>query len=171
MAFVAAVSFLMYFTLGDEKSPSLGASAALRKSLTLATGIIVSEGLPREMFDAALSQAESKRKDTEMIGDYRFYTPAIAVKNDAILKELLAATETIELFGGEKMCGGFHPDYSVQWKDQKGRDCYAHLCFGCHEIIFSDGKKKYRYDLQHEAYAKLKSELSAYANKSPVKNR
>ena len=143
------------------------ASGKIRKALTEAAGIEISEGLPHQMFEGELLAAESKRKDTEKIGPYRFYTPPVAAANPEVLKRILASSDTIRVFGGEKACGGFHPDYAVRWTGEDGSRHFAQICFGCHEIIYSDGKSRYRYDLEDEPLEKLRNELAPYAKKRP----
>jgi len=138
--------------------------------MTEAISVNVYEGLPHHMFERDLLTTESKRKDTEMIGSFGFYTPPIAVTNPEVLKRILSSPDTIQMFAGEKRCGGFHPDYVVQWSSEDGSRFFAQICFGCHEIIYSDGKNEYRYDFESEPFEKLKKELAPYAKKRPKKN-
>jgi hypothetical protein len=143
------------------------ASSKIRKAMAEATTVNVHEGLPHQMFERDLLASESKRKDIEKIGSFRFYTPAVAATNPEMLKRILSSSDTIQVFGGEKLCGGFHPDYAVQWSSEDGSRFFAQICFGCHEIIYSDGKNEYRYDFENEPYEKLKKELAPYAKKRP----
>lgn len=91
------------------------ASSKIRQEMAKATTVNIYEGLPHQMFERDLLAAESKRKDTEKIGSYRFYTPAVAAKNPEIINRILSSSDTIQVFRGEKRCGEFHPDYTVQW--------------------------------------------------------
>ena len=143
------------------------ASSKIRKAMAEAATVTVYEGLPHQMFEPDLLAAESKRKDTEKIGSFRFYTPSVAATNSEVLKRILSSSDTIQVFGGEKLCGGFHPDYVVQWSGEDGSRFFAHICFGCHEIIYSDGKNEYRYDFENEPFKKLMKELAPYAKKRP----
>lgn len=168
-----AISLLAsVFLVGDvfaapPASESEEASSKIRDSIGKVTAVHISEGLPHQMFERERLLAESKRKDTEKIGHFRFYTPSVAAEKPQVLKQILASSDTIRVFGGEKGCGGFHPDYAVQWSDEVGSLYFAQICFGCHEIIYSDGKNQYRYDLEKEPLEKLKNELAAYAKKRP----
>lgn len=152
----------------NEPAPaSEEASSKIRRAITAAASVNAYEGLPHQMFERDLLATESKRKDSEKIGSYRFYTPAVAAKNPEVLKRILASSDTIQVFRGEKLCGGFHPDYAVQWSDEDGSRFYALICFGCHEIIYSDGKNEYRYEFEDEPFKKLQKELAPYAKKRP----
>ena len=166
-------SVLLAGSLSAEQAApaTVEASGKIRKALAEATTVSVYEGLPHQMFERDLLASESKRDDTEKIGSYRFYTPAVAAANPGMLKRILSSSETVQIFGGEKACGGFHPDYAVQWADGDGSRFFALICFGCHEIIYSDGKNQYRYDFENEPFEKLKKELAPYAKKRPEAKR
>jgi hypothetical protein len=166
---VVFTSVLLVGSLSAEQPApaSEEASSKIRQAMAKATTVNVYEGLPHQMFERDLLAAESKRKDTEKIGSFRFYTPAVAAKNPEVLKRILSSSDTIQVFRGEKMCGGFHPDYTVQWSSEDGSRFFAQICFGCHEIIYRDGKNEYRYDFEREPYEKLKKELAPYAKKRP----
>ncbi|MFT3991090.1 MAG: hypothetical protein QM680_06735 [Luteolibacter sp.] len=166
-ALLASV-FLITCVSAQESAPaSEEASSKIRAAITEATSLTIYEGLPHQAFERNLLAKESKRKDTEKINSFRFYTPAIAAINPEALKRILSSPETIQVFRGEKLCGGFHPDYAVEWSDKDGSRFSALICFGCHEIIYSDGKNEYRYDFEQESFEKLKEELSPYAKKRP----
>lgn len=164
-------SVLLVGSLSAEESApaSKEASSKIRKAMAEATTVNVYEGLPHQIFERDLLAAESKRKDTEKIGSYRFYIPAVAAANPEVLKRILSSSETtIEVVEGvEKACGGFHPDYTIQWTSGDGSRFFAQICFGCHEIIYSDGKNEYRYDIKNEPLEKLKKELEPYEKKRP----
>lgn len=143
------------------------ASSKIRKAIAEANIVFVYEGLPHQMFERDLLAAESKRKDIEKIGSFRFYTPAVAATTPEMLKRLLSSSSTIQVFGGEKLCGGFHPDFAVQWSSKDGSRFFALICFGCHEVIYGDGKNEYRYDFEDEPFEMLKKELAPYSKKRP----
>lgn len=152
---------------GEEAPASKDDSNRIRMAIVASARVNVYEGLPHGMFERELLAEESKRKDTEGIGSYRFYSPAVAAADPAAIKRILSSAESIRVFEGEKLCGGFHPDYAVEWFGEDGSRYHAQICFGCHEIIYSDGKKEYRYDLENEPFQKLRKELAPYAKKRP----
>lgn len=152
--------------LPEQPAPAKEASNTIRKSMSEAA-VTVYEGLPHQTFENDQLAKESKRKDTKEISSFRFYTPSTAVKDPKVLKSILSSSDSIQVFGGEKFCGGFHPDYAVQWTSEDGSQFFAFICFGCHEIIYSDEKNEFRYDLERDALKKLEKELAAYAKLRP----
>src|ERR1041385_706800 len=155
---------------GERKADSIKATDDFRKSVASAEKVIVYEGLPHQMFEGELLQKESQRPDVLKIASYPFYTPATPAKNQDHLRKLLADPKSVIAWRGEKRCGGFHPDYSISWTSGS-KTYYALICFGCHEVIFSEGKRQFRYDLTEEAYDAFKEDLSSYASKRPHRNK
>lgn len=169
LAAIALFSLLPIAYGGKTDAPAVEDSSALRASLAKADALVVHEGLPHHMFEKDLLAKELKRQDVEKIGGYGFYTPAATIPDPAALKELLQSEATLVTFGGEKRCGGFHPDYAVSWKvDQITRQ--ALICFGCHEIIFIEGEKTFRYDLASGKAEKFEDLLGKYTSKRPGKS-
>lgn len=138
----------------------------LQEALTTADKVEVYEGLPHQMFDADLLKKELKRKDIIKIGEYPFYSPAKTAMNSSDLRAVLSSSKSILPFSGEKLCGGFHPDYCVAWT-RENQISHALICFGCHEIYFLSNDKSYRYDLTNEACENLMKLLSPYGEKRP----
>lgn len=172
MVSILCFSLFMLLPLlsAEEAVPAaLESSAEIRATLAGASLIRVYEGLPHQSFERDLLAKESQRKDTKVIGSFRFYTPAVEAKNLVGLRTLLSSSEAIQVFRGEKRCGGFHPDYAIEWLDGAGNRYDAQICFGCHEVIYRDGKNEYRYDLKRGSLEKLKKELAGYAKKRPKK--
>jgi hypothetical protein len=68
---------------------------------------------------------------------------------------------------GEKKCGGFHPDYAVEWS--VGRDRYrALICFGCEEVKLFGPALESRNDLDRTAYKRLEELLKPYQKNRPA---
>ena len=146
----------------------LSDASQFHDSIAVAKEIRVYEGLPHQMFERDLMKKELERLDIIKIATFPFYTPFIVPKDDSSLKAVLSAPASLELFAGEKMCGGFHPDYCISWnKDAKAFN--ALICFGCHEIILETEGRRFRYDLSRKAYTELKNILSSYGTKRPKK--
>ena len=160
-----AIASLIYAILPTESSKA--ASSKIRKAIAEATTVNVYEGLPHQGFESHLLLSESKQNDTKEIGAFRFYTPAVAATNRDVLKGILSSAETIQVFRGEKECGGFHPDYAVEFSSEGGSRYVVLICFGCREIIYCDGKNKHRYDFENEPCERLIKELEQYALKRP----
>ena len=149
----------------DKFSP-VEATDTFRKELKSASHVLIYEGLPHQKFEPDLYQKESLRTDILTIAGHPFYIPATMAGDFQILKRLLGNPESLIRFRGEKLCGGFHPDYCVSWAEG-GNACYALICFGCQEIIFSKGNEIFRYDIEERVLGELKQELSKYKSKRP----
>lgn len=158
-----------HFAMADDpKSPPKEASADYRTTLAAAKTLSVFEGLPHQRWDRDLLAQEIKREDTTKIWKYPFYTPSVLATNANELKRLLSSPDAIEVYGGPKLCGGYHPDYCLSWEEEK-KTYNALICFGCHEVVFFDGKTSIIYDLHDDAQKRLKELLSIYAKKRPHK--
>ncbi len=149
-----------------EKPATIEASAIYRTTVAAAKTIEVFEGLPHQRWDKELLTVELKRKDTQAICKFPFYTPSTTASNSDALRKLLSSADSIKEYGGPKMCGGYHPDYCVSW--QAGETTYyALICFGCHEIVFHDGKTTMIYDLKNKAHEQFQKLLAIYEVKRP----
>jgi hypothetical protein len=165
-----SIILTLVFTLSalaeEKKPPSIEASAIYRTTVSAAKSLVVFEGLPHPMFEKKVFAAEIKRKDTKKILHYSFYTPSVDVKSADDLRKLLSSSASLEVYGGPKGCGGYHPDYCISWQDGE-TTCYALICFGCHEIVFYDGETFLNYDLAQDAYNRYKELLAVHESKRP----
>ncbi len=114
--------------------------------------ITVYEGLPHQNYEQETFTAEVKTKPTLLFSGFRFYTAPL-VLNAPDLKELrriMGDRSTYQAHRGEKECGGFHPDYAVEWLVEK-KIYRALICFGCLEVRFygPDGTPV-SYDLRRQ---------------------
>lgn len=66
---------------------------------------------------------------------FKFLAQPRSVSGDRlrILNKSLTGADVFAPFAGPKFCGGFHPDYLLEWK-RGGKHYQALFCFGCHEI-------------------------------------
>jgi hypothetical protein len=150
------------------------ADARSHKLKTFAQGVqqadkvVLYEGLPHQMFETKLLKEERQTKPVQELNGYPFYQEPLALSQEDAkqLSEMLSDSSSFRFFMGEKKCGGFHPDYCVEW--QRGAECYrAALCFGCHEVkVFGPGIES-RNDLSPRAYEKLKRILKGYRKNRP----
>lgn len=127
------------------------------------------EGLPHQSFEADLLERERKTKPVRELHGYPFYQETLALsKEDAHrLSEILGDANTYLPFSGEKKCGGFHPDYAVEW--QVGSDVYrALICFGCREAKLFGPAIELRVDLSPVAYKQLRELLKGYHKNRPA---
>jgi hypothetical protein len=82
--------------------PTLDAAAKYQASLIAAKHIVVFEGLPHQSWDRELLATESKREDTRMIWEYRFYTPSVVATNAKELRQVLSYPGSIVVYGGPR---------------------------------------------------------------------
>lgn len=61
-------------------------------------------------------------------------------------------------YRGPKMCGGYHPDYCLEWQSTRGT-YYALLCTGCHEVILIGDGAEVHCDLHDEPLQTLTAQL------------
>jgi len=126
------------------------------------------EGLPHQRHESALLKQEKAAKKTLDFGDFTFYQEPFEVKDTDFkaLKAILSSPETFRPYSGEKGCGGYHPDYFVEWYAE-GEICRVYLCFGCGEakVVGPNGETK--YDLDSAGRVKLEDVLFAYHKNRP----
>ena len=129
--------------------------------------LMLHEGLPHPFDEEALLNKE-KSKPYEDLHGYAFYSELLSLTDDDTkrVSEMLGNPATYKQFRGEKKCGGFHPDYAVEWTTNGF--CYMiFLCFGCGEAkVFASGTE-YRFDLDGGAAATLKEILKKYRKNRP----
>jgi hypothetical protein len=132
--------------------------------------VILFEGLPHQNYERKLLEKELKSGKVVEINDFPFYKePLTLTKDDAsALSKLFSDSNTLPKFSGEKKCGGFHPDFAVEW--HVGDDIYrALICFGCGEAKVFGPKIEKRHDLGRSAKSKLRNLLMGYGKNRPTK--
>jgi hypothetical protein len=70
------------------------------------------------------------------------------------LRELLSDYRNFQTYGGPKLCGGFHPDLLVEFKE-KGGTLRVLICFGCHEVKFARPKGSFMVDMEDKGFERL----------------
>lgn len=135
LAALFAVALPATAEVAVKESTKLDDLKPLIASAAKADKVILHEGLPHPLDERGLLESEKKTKKTVTIAGWPFYAEPLALKDrDAgKLTDLVGSEKTYAQFGGEKKCGGFHPDYAVEWR--VGKDTYyALVCFGCSEM-------------------------------------
>lgn len=152
---------------GGRQPEPVESSDDFRTSVATAGKLMVYEGLPHPLMERERFKKEMKREDVVKIGGCSFYTPAVQSKDQEKLRKLLTDPETSSLYGGPKLCGGFHPDFAVVW-ESGGNTYQVLICCGCHEVLYLEAKRKLMYDLSDDACAKLRASLTGHVLKRPV---
>ena len=100
------------------------------------------EGLPHPMFEGGVED-ERRLKPTVDLHGYPFYAQplGLADADRAVLTEVLGTEQSFSPLpeGLVKGCGGFHPDYAVEWA-VGDRVYHCLICYGCGEVkVFGPG--------------------------------
>jgi hypothetical protein len=157
-----ATIFLWAILAGCSAGPPASAS------ISQATEITLYEGLPHQFYEPRAHLAETKAKPTIELNGFPFYRetlellPADADK----LKAILARSRSFQPFSGEKKCGGFHPDYAVEWS-VRGERYRCLVCLGCQEARVQVPQGVTTYDLERDAFSRLKQLLMPYRKNRP----
>lgn len=132
------------------------------------TSVTIYEGLPHQRGEKKLLVDELRTKKTVRLHRFPFYDIAIPAKPEVAAKliALCGAQETFGPYGGAKFCGGFHPDWCVEFK--KGPDVYQILvCFGCQEVRLYGPQNMAYSDLDKATMTKLVDILKPLQNNRP----
>jgi hypothetical protein len=133
-----------------------------------AKGVVVYEGLPHQHWERDALAKELKDKKTVKLHDFPFYDGAIRVKDEDArkLSALCGELKTFNRYRGEKLCGGYHPDWCLEFKD--GAAVYRVLtCFGCREARLYGPKNEVFSDLDKEALKKFVALVSPLRKDRP----
>ena len=133
-----------------------------------AEGASVFEGLPHASFEKELYDQERAKPVKELLGD-SFYEGAVEVKAEdlAAVRVILGDSGNYESFTGEKKCGGFHPNWAVEWT--RGSDRFtALICFGCDEVKLLGPWGESRHDLGGDSSTSLEKVLRPYRKNRPA---
>ncbi len=163
---ISSVVFITRKEVVDSAAPVFLADyqrhiQALR-SLKSAGRLVLHEGLPHQTYEREY-KTELEKKTYEEIHGYPFYVETLALEAQDLsrLKAMFYSEKTFQpATGAGKTCGGFHPDYCLEWTVKDAKPCYCLLCFGCNEVRSYQGFRDLRCDLGdrdvgHELYSIL----------------
>ncbi|MFL5330087.1 MAG: hypothetical protein ACJ8C4_14385 [Gemmataceae bacterium] len=164
---VVAVVFVICFAGGPTNIFWLGKMVLMR--IPADQTPVVYEGLPHQMYENSKYGDELATKTTFRIGKYPFYAAPIKLSDNdlAVTAQIVGTATSYEPNNGfTKTCGGFHPDYAIEWVSGS-RKINVSLRFGCHEAIISDGNWFVKVDLTNQAYDQLMALLRPYRVNRP----
>jgi hypothetical protein len=180
--FVFPVHFGCKRSSDSAKKPDAAAKsepvsiAPIVDTLRDAPALTLREGLPHQFFESDALKNELSQKRTVQLREFPFYEEALTLKpEDALaLTAFLASGEALvpepplpPNVTVHKMCGGFHPDYAIQWT-VRGRRYDVLVCFGCGEARCYGPDRQINCDVSKAARAKLSSMLTPYGRNRPV---
>lgn len=146
-----------------------------------ATQVRLYEGLPHQVNERKLWEQEMKTGKSMTLHDFPFYQEMLPLKSDD-------ATRLTALFGDEKAiqpyqgveklpdgrlvvagraCGGFHPDYCIEWIAQ-GATYQLLVCFGCGEARCYGPKRVLWFDFDRPAFDSV---LGKYRKNRPERKK
>lgn len=133
--------------------------AAIPKS----ADVKVYRGLPSEFWEPELRAQELSRAKTVKLHGYPFYDEPIPIQEPDAgrLTSLLSSKATFRRHGGKNQCGGYSPEFGVEWK--AGADSTrALICLECLEVKLFDAKHELYCSLNPDVRQSLESTLSRY---------
>lgn len=131
--------------------------------------IALYEGLPSEFWEPQLREREASQKKTISINGYLFYDKRLAPRGPDLeqFTRLFSDARSFRRYQSTKVCGGYHPDYCIEWK--KGDvTTRALICLECGEVQFFAPPKELYCDLSPEAGRDLARRLSSYQENRPA---
>jgi hypothetical protein len=149
---------------GKDREAFMPISSAIARAPSAA----LYEGLPHPNYEPDLLKQELDAKQTIQIGEFPFYERPLPITAEdiKILRQLATAAGNFSSYAGAKACGGFHPDYSVVWKD--GDATYEMLiCFGCRDAMFYGPTQKLLVEIRRETFERFKVTLEKYHDQRP----
>ena len=142
---------------------------AFTQAIRGAEEVRLHEGLPHQTFEAAQLEEERRTKKFHELHGHAFYDalPAVGSGDAVALTAVMADPKTYKAFSGEKKCGGFHPDFALEWNRAGGRRYEALVCFGCEEVTIHGPGIEGRYDLDRTSFTKLEELLRKHHQNRP----
>jgi len=121
------------------------------EAISSSNALIIYEGLPRAT-DSELKKIKDENK-TIVIDGWAFYAEPLPAKASIVekLRSSLVDYKSFEPYSGGKFCGGFHPDFCVEWK-AGDKTYYVQICLGCFEAVFIAPKGNTTFDFNDAAW-------------------
>ncbi|MDB5386806.1 MAG: hypothetical protein JWM11_2452 [Planctomycetaceae bacterium] len=160
---VAAAGYYIRFVPDAELAPHL-------KSLRRAGQLTVWEGLPHQWYESELLESELRTKQTIEDHGFPFYAKSqqISSEDAGKIKRILLNPWSYRRRAPntKKTCGGYHPDYALEWTDTDGKH-QIQRCFGCGEVKLYGPVNDAHYDLQHSERGLLVAFFKRYRVQLP----
>jgi hypothetical protein len=153
------------------KGDDMATLGEARNIIAAAKSFTVLEGLPHQTWEADKLKQELAKGIANEVHGFPFYTKALvpSEKDAAILRELATAHTSYRPYSGPKRCGGFHPDYALEFANG-GQKLHIQLCFGCKEARFHAPGMELTLDLTHDAFGQFEKTLKQYQFQRPTRS-
>jgi hypothetical protein len=131
--------------------------------------VVLYEGLPSEFWEPQLREREVGRKKTIRLHGHPFYDErlAVGVADAERITALFSAKGSFRRYRGPKGCGGYDPDYCVEWKTGDGAT-RALISLERGEVKIFGPRSELHCDLSPEAGQRLGQWLSLYQKNRPT---
>ena len=177
LGFGGLVAIAIHFTgekrrVPDDPAKEFSNFKPLANGISRTKQIALYEGLPHQHFQRALLEQELQTKKTLQLHEFPFYPEPLDLSDaDALqLEKLILDKDSFRemRFNTKKACGGFHPDFAVEFSS---RDELYHvlICCGCVEIKIYGPKNALYCDVRPTAHDKLVALLNPYHKYRPTK--
>ncbi len=130
--------------------------------------IAIYAGLPSEFWEPQLREEEASRNRTVRLQGYLFYDDRLELKGEVVerLTSLLTAERSFQRRRAAKKCGGYDPDYCIEWKSN-GSTTYILICLECGEVKLLGPRAELYCDLSPETGQNLDQWLKPYQKRPP----
>jgi hypothetical protein len=165
---VSAIFIAYYLKHRPDTNTNFRNLTKLTSAVQDSDTVVLYEGLPHHLYEQNLLEQELKSKKTTRIHGYPFYEEILPLNNEDAKKLLVLYCDpsSFRPWMGEKQCGGYHPDYCIEW--HVGPNVYqALICFGCCEVKSYGPRAEPYCDIQGDALDKFKSILKPYQKNRP----
>jgi hypothetical protein len=133
-----------------------------------ADNVLLWEGLPHQDNEPPLYKEERASKASIRLGGFYFYDQPLEVTAEDAkqLTALFCNKDSFHAYKGEKTCGGYHPDWCVEWRN--GREvCRAQVCLGCSEMKAFGPWTALHCDITRNALDQFRQLLGRYTKNRP----
>jgi hypothetical protein len=141
---------------------------ALAEGIGKANRVELYEGLPHQHNESGIYSQELLTKRHFFQHGYAFYAQPLELKpsDAAELLKTVSNSANFQPWAGEKKCGGYHPDYEVEWHTSDGV-FRCQVCLGCCEAKLFGPRSELHCDMTHETKQKLQALLKPYRKNRP----
>lgn len=137
-----------------------------------ASNLLLYEGLPHDWIEAELFAQEQQTKAIVHRNNFPFYQETLTPtpEDTEHLTDFFVAEDAFIPWKDWKRCGGFHPDFCLEWN--LGSNIYRVLiCFSCDEILISTPTASSKWDLRRSYKPFVYDSLIRYQKNRPIKWR
>ena len=165
MTLLAVIAIEFVFTFEGN------APEQFKEAMRHSPSYVIYEGLPHQEFERELLAAELKSKAVREIGGYPFYDEALVLtlEDSKQLTQILVDTSIYFSSKLDRSCGGFHPDFAVEWS--VGIEQYRTLiCLGCGEAKLSGPGFESHHDVSHFVKKRLSEIMTRNRKNRPSRS-